>query len=241
MVNAVLNGKRNLENAKKRAGEKPMRLPVTINMLKYIKIELTNSDKSKHDKHLLWATTIICFSGGLRCGEVICEKPGKFDPDTTLLQRDIKLRSIEVQGNQTQILQLTLKSEKQNRSGTPTILDIYPSNSSICPIKAFKRWQDEKSTEIPNLPAFRWENGENLTKRTFNKFLKDICAPLLQGRNGYISGHSLRIGLASLLGSMGFSDQEIMASGRWSSRAFQDYLKLPRTRRLEMARAISRL
>jgi hypothetical protein len=33
-----------------------------------------------------------------------------------------------------------------------------------------------------------------------------------------------------MLGQAGFEDQEIMATGRWSSRVFERYIKLARTK-----------
>ncbi len=49
------------------------------------------------------------------------------------------------------------------------------------------------------------------------------------------------IGIASMLGSAGFEDQEIMATGRWSSRVFERYLKLTRTKRAEVNKKIGKL
>ena len=40
------------------------------------------------------------------------------------------------------------------------------------------------------------------------------------------------------MGQLGYTDDDIKALGHWSSKVFEVYLKLPRTRRLEMAREI---
>ena len=45
--------------------------------------------------------------------------------------------------------------------------------------------------------------------------------------------------MATLLGQIGFSDEEIQAMGRWSSRAFESYMKMPRTKRATMAKKMS--
>ena len=45
--------------------------------------------------------------------------------------------------------------------------------------------------------------------------------------------------MATLLGTLGFVDEDIMAMGRWSSEAYLRYLKLPRTRHIEMARKVA--
>ena len=39
-----------------------------------------------------------------------------------------------------------------------------------------------------------------------------------------------------MMGTLGFSVEDIKAVGRWNSRAFLEYVKLPRTRRAEIAK-----
>jgi hypothetical protein len=58
---------------------------------------------------------------------------------------------------------------------------------------------------------------------------------------GYFATHSFRIGLASMLGQAGFADQDIMVSGRWSSRVFEIYIKLARTKQRVMQEKINNL
>ena len=43
-----------------------------------------------------------------------------------------------------------------------------------------------------------------------------------------------------MMAAIGYSDDDIKAVGRWSSRAFMEYIKLPRTQRAEIARKINR-
>ena len=56
-----------------------------------------------------------------------------------------------------------------------------------------------------------------------------------------MTSHSFRAGIASLMGVLGYSDDQIMAIGRWSSSAFERYLKLPRTKRAQMAKELGKL
>ena len=53
--------------------------------------------------------------------------------------------------------------------------------------------------------------------------------------------HSFRSGVASMMGSQGFSDEEIKLVGRWSSRAFTAYTKLARTQRATMVKKLKYL
>ena len=93
----------------------------------------------------------------------------------------------------------------------------------------------------PNLPAYRSQDGANFTGKRFNNYLRKFNAKYLNIPGKSLSCHSFRAGLATLLGQVGYSDQDIQASGRWSSRAFLSYIKLPRTQRLKMAREIATL
>jgi hypothetical protein len=60
-------------------------------------------------------------------------------------------------------------------------------------------------------------------------------------QNGKISSHSFRIGLATTLGTLGFSADDIKEAGRWSSNAYEIYLRLPRVKRAAIAKKIGNL
>jgi hypothetical protein len=89
--------------------------------------------------------------------------------------------------------------------------------------------------------TFRREDGSAFTGRRLNETLKKLLHGHLDYDQGRIWTHSFRSGIPSMLGAAGFSDSDIMAVGRWSSRAFECYLKLARTKRKQMARAIAGL
>ena len=42
-----------------------------------------------------------------------------------------------------------------------------------------------------------------------------------------------------MMGEMGYSNADIMTVGRWSSTSYELYVKMPRTKRQEMARDIA--
>ena len=71
--------------------------------------------------------------------------------------------------------------------------------------------------------------------------LRKLLGKHLVGYKRKVTSHSFRAGLASLMGKLGYSDDDIMAVGRWSSRSFEAYMKLPRTKRLMMAKKIGRM
>ena len=77
-----------------------------------------------------------------------------------------------------------------------------------------------------------------LTGRKFNEIVRGSLKGEVEGVEALFSSHSFRAGAASMMAAIGYSDEEIKAVGRWSSRAFMEYIKLPRTQRAEIARKL---
>ena len=238
IVAQLLEGKKNVEIIIARQEKKQKRLPVTLNVMKLLKLEIKRMDGSQVDKALLWAVSTIAFNGCLRIHELLARKETEFDPEFTLLNRDILVKQITVSKTETTLLQIRLKSPKEDRIGKDKIIDVYQSNGIICPVKAYKRWDKLRADRHPGTPVFRMKDGRCLTGRKFNKYLKEFLGTHIDYRHGKITSHSFRAGMATLLGQIGFSDEDIMAIGRWSSDSFEKYLKLPRTKRAEIARKI---
>ena len=236
LINQIINGRKNQPLAT--TGKN--RLPATPTIMKIIKSALKNADLHKKRKLTIWAVCSIAFSGAFRAGELLTKYSTYYDPIFTLLKNDIREKSLTVNGSETRILQIQLKSEKCNKSGKATWIDLYQSDNFLCPVKAYGKYKRSNSTDLWK-PAFLDEEGRHYTTRLFNADLKLLTQPGLDHLGGQISGHSFRAGLASMLGHLGFTDEEVKSSGRWSSRAFETYFKLPRTKRAEMARKISQI
>ena len=239
LTSQVLQGKFNLDNLERIKQRKPARLPVTITLLKILRLELKKTSLHPTDQKLLWAVSLIAFSGAFRPGELLTSKEWRFDAAVNLLRKDIKKTSITLEGETVPILQIKLKAEKQNKKGGFNLVDVYGSGGKLCPFQAFEEWEKAAPPSARSGPAFCRHNGAALTKSYFNKVLKLTLQKHTEGLNGFISGHSFRIGIASLLGTLGHHESDIMAAGRWSSNAYSSYLKLPRTKRLFIARQIS--
>ena len=91
-------------------------------------------------------------------------------------------------------------------------------------------------------PAFRTEDGKAYTGKLFNEDLKALLGSVIDYTTmGKISSHSFRIGIATMLGKLGFLDQDIMAIGRWSSSAFELYIRSPRAVRANTAKRMAKV
>lgn len=231
LVKAILKGKQNSEKIENLT-PRQIRLPATINIMKLLKEEIRCWNKDSELKLLVWTACTVMFHGVLRGGEILSRTESSFDPNHTLLSRDVKINNTE-HGN---IIEIVLKSPKE--SGNKTIVDIFESGGPLCPVKAMQKWQKVSKPDA-TLPLFRDKNGTPLTATKLNLYLKELLGKHLN--SGSITTHSFRIGIASILGTKGFSDSEIKLAGRWSSRAFQAYLRLPRTQRAAIAMKIGNL
>ena len=104
-------------------------------------------------------------------------------------------------------------------------------------MRAWKKWRMRVSLKTGS-PVFI-EAGSCFTGRDFNTILTEMTRPLTNGTDGIIRPHSFRSGVASEMGLRGFSDSEIQAQGRWTSQAFQAYMKLDRLKRLKFTSKIA--
>ena len=241
LIQQILAGATNIDILRSRMKLKPVRLPVTATLMKLLKLEIKESTECKEKKKLLWAVATLCFNGAFRIHELLSKTVKLYDPNFTLLLNDIAVKSIKIGREKVKIIQVKIKSPKTDRIGVDQIVDVYESTGPLCPVKALLSWHATASHRRADAPAFLDEHGSPLTGKKFNIYLKTYLSKYLNYTKGKISSHSFRAGMASLLGTLGFTDEEIQAVGRWNSRAFTAYLKLPQTNRLAMARAIGKL
>jgi hypothetical protein len=234
----ILKGKQNAENTASRTGGNQKRIPVTMNMLRLIKEKIRIWDRDDETKLLTWAVSTMAFHGAFRAGEILAKEEKTFDRDFTLLTEDIKLMKDHKEDQQ--VLIVKLKSPKEDRSGKAVIVEIYETKGTLCPIKAFLKWR-KMTTPEKGMPMFRQRSGVPLTSRQFNLWLRELLEDVIDYKRTKITSHSFRIGLATTLGTLGFSTDDIKEAGRWSSNAYEVYLKLPRVKRAEIAKKIGKL
>jgi hypothetical protein len=243
LVNQVLKGKKNLESIEKRNRENKGRLPVTLTILKILKEAIRAWARPMGVKLLVWAVCTMAFHGSFRIHEILCRNETFFDPDFTLLEKDVTVGTFMTKDKQvTKVLHVTVKCPKESKTGRQTVVDLYETGGPTCPIKGFCQWKDRRSKVAdPNSVLFSDGGGVPLTGKRFNAVLKELLETHIDYSKGQITAHSFRSGVPSLLGTLGFSDDDIKKVGRWSSRAFEHYTKLPRTSRAEIAQRLGKL
>ena len=163
------------------------------------------------------------------------------DEQTCLTWGDMKVETERIEGKPIKVIKLTIKSPKVDRVGNGDIIAIFETGLFNCPVNALKKWQAvSQFSERKDLPVFRLRKDKCYTGREFNQKLGGLTQ-LLTDRitGGKFTSHSFRAGVSSEMCRSAYSEQDIMAVGRWNSEAWKLYCKLPMTRRAILAREIS--
>lgn len=237
LMKFLLKAKKNMDELTARQKSGGKRLPITISVMKLLKEKIRRWEVPLMQKLLMWSISTVAFHGAFRIHELLCRTESEFDPDFVLLSDNVKINS----GKEgLRVLEITLQCPKESRNGQPVVLEVYETKGALCPVKAFERWFS-RTLAVQGMPLFRDERGVPVTGTKMNRWLKDRLKDHVDYDRGKFTSHSFRSGLATSLGTIGCSDSEIKEAGRWSSRAYELYMKLPRVKRAGVARTIGRL
>jgi hypothetical protein len=229
LVSLVIRGKKNEDAIRKRREGAKKRVAITESIMLVLKDRIRRWEKPAADKLLIWTVCTVAFAGAFRIHEILCKLESSFDPDFELCGRDIQEHD--------DAISFTLKCPKEQKTAAPTVVDVFRNNGQLCPIAAYKKWRKTMGVQR-DLPVFRWSDGHPVTGSKLNKLLTTLLADELSTASGTVTTHSFRSGIASMMAQKGFSSDDIKAIGRWSSRAYEVYIKHPRTKRAEMAHAL---
>ena len=113
---------------------------------------------------------------------------------------------------------LNIKQSKTDPFRKGSTIKIWANKRKLCPVTALRIYclQGRHGG-----PLFRFSNGTYLTRSNFSHILQQ-CIPEIN-----LNTHSFCIGGASTAHAAGVSDSTIQTLGRWSSNAFQLYLRIP--------------
>ena len=235
IVGLVLKGHEHHEEARATLERKQKRVAVTVQVLKLLLRKIKEAEMTGELKTRLWLICCLMWNASLRVSEVLSKQEREFDPLTTLCEGDVECAKIEISpGRYKEILRYHIKSAKERRIGNGIKLEIFENGSFCCPVRAWKVWR-AKVVMKEGQPMFMDTEQKCFTGKAFNKILSKLTLCLTDGTDGMIKSHSFRSGVATEMGRMGFTEQEIMAQGRWSSQAFKSYTKLGMVKRLQLA------
>lgn len=193
------------------------RLPITPDILCNIR-PIWQNLPSKHNGHMLWAASSLCFFGFLRSGEIVAPKQHEFDPEVTLCYSDIQVDS-KIKPT---MIRVHIKASKTDPFRQGVSLYLGATGMQLCPVMAVLTYMVVRGNS-PG-PLFHWENGNYLTREAFVNSLREALAPAGYPPEKY-AGHSFRIGAATTAAKCGIPDSLIQTLGRWQSSAYTRYIR----------------
>ena len=207
IVSLILKGREHWENIQNTLENKPHRVAVTTDVMKYIKRRLSELEWPVEKKLRMWAVPCLLWNGSLRVHEALSKTQHEFDPQVTLLAEDLILKKLNVANEQREVIEIHLKSPKEQRVGTGIKLEIFDNKTFLCPVRALKKWRAIVGETVTGCPLFRDETGLCYTGANFNKDLSEITNSLTEGTKGLIKPHSFRSGLATEMAQRGRNEK----------------------------------
>jgi hypothetical protein len=226
ITNTALKGAVNLEFYVQMT--KNSRKVMTIPLLKILGHQVAKSSHSSFDKQVLWTAFSIAFFGSFRFAELLPQSSKLFNPNETLLWRNIIFGQDSVS--------ICVKIPK-NRNPKGEIIDLFEvTEGNICPVTILKNlYSKAKGRENPDMPVFQFENKTFLSCSTINAYLDKFLRPVIGDEAKHITGHSFRAALASALANCPdiANEADVKLWGRWNSSAYKLYTRLtPRKKRI---------
>ena len=128
------------------------RASVDVDDLKQMRYNLCRLGMCQHDTVLLWFAMSAMFYGSLRLHEIFPKKKTEYDPSTTLLRKDIKLKTVYIEGSPVEVILIDLKIPRDAR-GSSVRVELFANGTKSCPVKAYKKllqfWGHGKNWNIP--------------------------------------------------------------------------------------------
>ena len=95
---------------------------------------------------------------------------------------------------------------------------------AYCSLQAYLQLRACGGYPSSNTALFLFASGKPVSKLHVTNYIKSLVASLGWKPENFAS-HSLRVGLASTAGSLGFENWQIKKLGRWNSEAFNRYVR----------------
>ena len=200
-----------LQGCKKELAMKDSRAPITLQNLKKITDSLHYVCYNPSERVLFHSIFTIMYSGLLRISEVAWTSD--HCAHFILKSHDVKLDPTSVW--------VTLRAFKNNQSGKPVTLRI-PRSNFLCPVSAIEGYLALRPSVSG--PFFRHADKSVVTRYQVASVLSKCSSHA--GLVGRFTTHGFRIGGATDLALKNIPDENIKTAGRWSSNAYQSYLRL---------------
>lgn len=201
--------------------------PITVQMLEAMGRLLHNC----YDHVMLWAAMCLAFFACLRADELTysAESPG-----VPLIQ-DI---THKVLPSGDRYFTLTVHRSKTEPHGFTRVVGCTGNKvCGYCSMSKYLLIRQKSSFSHASSSLFMDSKGQILSFTQFNQATKHLVASMGINVHNY-SGHSFRVGCASVAGASGFKDWEIQLLGGWRSDTYKRYIRQTESHAVSFARRL---
>ena len=192
------------------------RLPITDDLMLFIWQSL---DPGLPDHMMFWAACSLGYFGFLRASEFTVPNLSSFSPSLHLSAQDIAVGSSSAPSS----MRIRIKGSKTDPFRKGCFIHIGLGKYPLCAVYAMMTYLAARE-DAPG-PLFLFANGQPLTRTRLMNWLRQIMTSARI--SGNFSSHSFQIGAATVAARRGILDHLIQTMGRWSSNAYQLYIRTP--------------
>ena len=168
---------------------------------------------------MFWAACNLAYFGFLRSAEFTVPNLASFSNALHLNVQDIAVDS----DTNPSCLQVRIKASKTDLFRKGCFIHIGRSNYPLCALQLVMAYLSVRGNS--GAPLFVFQDGRPLSHTLLTSWIRQILAKV--GIPGNFSSHSFRIGAATVAACNGIPDHLIQSLGRWSSNAYQLYIRTP--------------
>ena len=192
------------------------RLPITDDLMLVIWRSL---DLRLPDHCMFWAACSLGYFGFLRASEFTFPNLSSFSSSLHLGVQDIVVDSPVAPS----CMRIKIKGSKTDPFWKGCFIHIGVGRPPLCAIHSLMTFLTLRG-DAPS-PLFLFQSGQPLSRSVLTDWLWQIMASARIPGN--FSSHSFRIGAATVAARNGVPDHLIQSMGRWSSNAYQLYIRTP--------------
>ena len=221
LVRAASKGLRNVAALE----PKLERVCITALTMKRWRLKVKNMvDLAYVDRRMVWLALVWIYCGSLRPSELLAaaeDVTGLGAGTKALRWRNITRKEEKNGGVKEEVVQIRLTAPKTVTTMPVQVVALPAISSVLCPVSAWKAFVKAK-TQAHGMEdlVFRWSSGKPFTIRELGKFMDKWS-----GQEARATPKDLRAALPSLLARKGVREETLKMLGRWSSSAFNSYIR----------------
>ena len=207
---------------------KDKRLPLTLPLVHKLVAHLRQGCFGRYLDALLETVFLTAFYGFLRCGEFTSNSE-RFDP-----LHDLSISDVTVDAH---MYSITLKHSKSDREGKGVNVIISQTKTAFCPLSSMTQYLEKRPLARQDEPLFLTDKGKSMSRSWFTTRLRLLCKRCGLPPQLYTS-HSFRIGAATSAAPL-VPASTLKVMGRWSSAAYERYIRPGKEEILSAQKAMS--